>query len=316
MPKHHHGAGFGLGALGLGAVATGIAGTYKVGEALVNMRKLYDVGEDNMVFVRITERVRLDLAEADRLMAIDEVKYALSKSPEKVTWIKKTIGLMKMALHEMAQHTVRVNKDVSKGKWVGLRNRIWWLLEEREKLELHTTEVARCHDGLLQVLGFLATLEPLACCEDAKENKQNVSYDYAPGYRPGAAYAAQDNYNYGGANETRYIKEMDVTYQGEPQNYARTGYIGAAAYAQQPRYREDITEDRYLTRGGGRREEHDTYIDQNGDHVVEMDRRVEVDRRTQAPYRGHRESKVRIRGSYISAVLTVVVRHGTPRASR
>ena len=111
--------------------------------------------DDMAIFVRIIERVRLDLAECERLLALPDVKYALSRSPEKVAWIRTSIGVMKAALQAMAHHTARVRNDVERGLWVGVRNRLYWLLEEREKLVMHTDEVARGHDGLLQVLAFL-----------------------------------------------------------------------------------------------------------------------------------------------------------------
>jgi hypothetical protein len=169
MPKHssgHHGLeAFGLGALSLGAVVSAIAGGYKFAEFLVKAKKLHEVAGENAVFVRIIQRVQVDLIETDRLLALPEVKRALSKSPQKVTWIRKTISALRESLEEMAGFTEHVQRDVDRGRRVGLRNRLRWVLDEHEKLVHARMEVAMNHLGLIQVLGFLSALEPLACCQ-------------------------------------------------------------------------------------------------------------------------------------------------------
>jgi hypothetical protein len=166
MPAHGgEGKAFGLGALSAGAVISAVAGTYKVAEFLLHLRKLHDVGNENDVFVRMVERVRLDLAEVDRLLSLPEIKLALSRSPEKVTWIKRVISTLRAAMEEKAKWTESVRKGVEGGRILGLKKRIWWVLEEHEKLETRRMELAMCHLGLLQVLSFLAPLEPLACCQ-------------------------------------------------------------------------------------------------------------------------------------------------------
>ena len=87
MPKHsgHGGAeAFGLGALSAGAVISAIAGGYKFAEFLVKAKKLHEVGGENAVFVRMIQRVHIDLIEIERLLALPAIKEALSRSPEKV----------------------------------------------------------------------------------------------------------------------------------------------------------------------------------------------------------------------------------------
>jgi hypothetical protein len=165
MPRHGEGTAFGLGALSAGALISAAAAAYKVGEAVLHLRKLHDVGEENAVFVRMVERVRLDLMETERLTSIYEVKIALQRSPEKVEWIKQTITRCRIAMEEKAKWTESVRKGVEGGKSLSLRKRIWWVLEEHEKLENRRMELAMCHLGLLQVINFLGPLEPLACCQ-------------------------------------------------------------------------------------------------------------------------------------------------------
>jgi hypothetical protein len=155
---------FGLGALSVGAIVSAIAGGYKVAEFLVKVKRLHGVGTENGLFVRIVERVRIDIAETERLLNVPAIKQALSQSPKKVIWIKKTIEAVRQSLEEMTTLTRRVEGDVERGGRVGLRNRLWWVLSEHEKLVHSRMEVAMCHLGLIQVLGFLGALEPMACC--------------------------------------------------------------------------------------------------------------------------------------------------------
>jgi hypothetical protein len=176
MPRHSEGKAFGLGALSAGAVISVVAGAYKVGEAVLHLRRLHAVGKENDVFVRMVERVRLDLAEVDRLLALPEVKLALSRSPEKVQWIKRTITTLRVAMEEKAKYTESVRKAVEGGRILGLRKRIWWVLEEHEKLVNRRMELAMCHLGLLQVLAFLAPLEPLACCQPESMYRANEKF--------------------------------------------------------------------------------------------------------------------------------------------
>jgi hypothetical protein len=165
MPRHGDGTAFGLGALSAGALISAVAGAYKVGEAVLHLRKLHDVGEENAVFVRMVERVRIDLVECERLLALPEVKLALQGSPEKVEWIKQTSTRCRIAMEEKAKWTESVRKGVEGGRFLSFKKRIWWVLEEHEKLENRRMELAMCHLGLLQVINFLAPLEPLACCQ-------------------------------------------------------------------------------------------------------------------------------------------------------
>jgi hypothetical protein len=176
MPGRSEGKAFGLGALSAGAVISAVAGTYKVAEFLVHLRKLHSVGKENDVFVRMVERVRIDLAEVDRLLSVPEIKLALSRSPEKVTWIKRAITTLRAAMEEKARWTESVRKGIEGGRILGLKKRIWWVLEEHEKLESRRMELAMCHLGLLQVLAFLEPLEPLACCQPEGVYKANERF--------------------------------------------------------------------------------------------------------------------------------------------
>jgi hypothetical protein len=305
MPKHndHHGGkagifGLGVGVLSFGAVASAIAGTHKILETAVQLRNLWDVSEDNMVFVRIIDRVHVDLKEVERLMALPEIKDALRKTPAKVDWIRETIGSVKEALETTAHFTKRVRKDTDRGKWVGLRNRIWFRMEEFEKLELHTLEIARCHDGLLAVLSLLSSYEMGEKQEEPGYDRRYQQQEQEPKYETvGYGQTFRDdrreiNYraprdDFADVGDTIYTKEGDGPgysaeiavdrYDGQQLQgrYAERGHYGAA---------DDegyVSEDRRAEYGG-----------RQGEHVreVEVDRIVERDdgRRVAAHYEERR----------------------------
>jgi hypothetical protein len=104
------------------------------------------------------------LAETERLLALPQVKSALARNRAKVRWIQGTITDVRVALEDFASFTQRVKGDTDRGSWVGLRNRAWWLLEEYEKLVHRRMEVSTSHAALLEVMTYLGSFEPLACC--------------------------------------------------------------------------------------------------------------------------------------------------------
>jgi hypothetical protein len=144
------GAGKGLFAaigagIGAGTAISAIAGTYKFSEFLVKAKKLHKVGPENAVFQRLLERVHSDLQETRRLVKLPAVEFALSASPEKVAWINSVMKSVRGALERMSPFTEKVAGDTKHGGHVGVR-----------------------HRSLTQVLGFLVSMEPLACCEPGK----------------------------------------------------------------------------------------------------------------------------------------------------
>ncbi|KAF2101013.1 hypothetical protein NA57DRAFT_55079 [Rhizodiscina lignyota] len=165
--------------IGLGAMAGIVGGTYKFAEFLTRAKKLHDVGSENAVFLRILANVRADLRETERLLHLREVKEALATNADKVRWIQETMSRVHGVMEEMSKYTRRVEGDLERRKWgwfggahVGLRHRMWWLLDEYEKLVNRRMELAAAHQSLLAVLEFLSQFEPLACCsEQGKEGR-------------------------------------------------------------------------------------------------------------------------------------------------
>ncbi|KAF2838176.1 hypothetical protein M501DRAFT_993038 [Patellaria atrata CBS 101060] len=224
-------------ALGVGAALGAVGSIYKAGEALIRLKRLHDVAEENAVFTRLAARVRDDLEEAERLMRVKEVKYALSGNPEKVEWIRDTMAGVHEALYEINRYTKRVCKDTDRGKHVGVKNRVIWVLDEHEKLVHRRMELATCHQSLLQVLALLGGLEPLRCCQD--EKGQGNRYEQFTVEAKDKQHAPQqqahvrfkEEYPGGGAdaryNEYEFRREKQVPagdYRGGNATYKETEY--------------------------------------------------------------------------------------------
>jgi len=156
-----------LEAIGVGAALSAVAGAYKFSEFAIRAKKLHEVASENEVFVRLVQHVQIDLAETERLLYLPSVKFALSNSPDKLAWIRRTISDTKNALYQISRYTGGVSGDLEHGHHVGIRHRFRWVLNDYEKLVHRRMELAMCHQSLTQVLGFLSTLEPLACCEES-----------------------------------------------------------------------------------------------------------------------------------------------------
>ncbi|OCL03042.1 hypothetical protein AOQ84DRAFT_382037 [Glonium stellatum] len=157
-----------LEAIGIGAALSAVAGAYKFSEFAVRAKKLHEVGPENEVFIRLVQHVQIDLAETERLLSLPAVKFALSKNPEKLSWIRRTISDTRYALSEIGRYTGRVNEDLQHGHHVGIRHRFRWVLNDYEKIVHRRMELAMCHQSLTQIVGFLSSLEPLACCEESQ----------------------------------------------------------------------------------------------------------------------------------------------------
>jgi len=168
MSRHgrDRGAGELLGAIGLGAGLGAVGGAYKFAEFVIRLKKLHDVASENAVFARITDRVRSDLEETERLLSVPPVKNAMRRaSPEKLKWIQATVRDLSLALEGMGQYTRRVQADVESRGWFGrwwrpsLWHRVRWVLDEREKLVNRRMELAAAHQSLIAVLSYLEPLE-------------------------------------------------------------------------------------------------------------------------------------------------------------
>lgn len=268
MPKHSSkDASFGL---KFGTVAGIFAGAYQAAEIGTKLRALYDVPEDTRLFMGILARVRIDLAEAERLMAVKQVKFALSKSPAKVQWIKKTISSMKEALEGMHKLSSKVKDRVENGRFHGIWGRVSFITDDQDKLNIHTQQVARSHAGLLEVIGFLSSLEPLACCDEAKGvhggqqhrgdyddhedyfEEKDVVYDEPP--RPRVAFKEERHYENREFDQRTEAPQDWRTQERTTERYYDRPYEGrdeAPQGREQDRYVQTRVEERYTDQRGG-----------------------------------------------------------------
>lgn len=209
---------FGFGALSAGAILSVVAAGYKSAEFLVHAKRLTEVGHENALYVRIMERVRLDLAETDRLLKLPEVKHAMRNAPEKLGWIKRTITALKESLTEMDKYVYRVAGDKSRGKWIGWTHRFRWVLDDSEKAARCRGEVGICHEGLLEVLSLLSSFEPLNCCpeeDEQYEEEEKVQYrdendDLQRRYEEKARYILQQERGFQGRSQGRSEERYDT----------------------------------------------------------------------------------------------------------
>jgi hypothetical protein len=148
--------GLGVGAISIGGAAAALGATYKFSEFLVKCKRLFDVRSENAVFVRLIERVQVDLAELERLMALKQVKEALRNNKPKTLWIQAKVQDMYVAIEAMQKYTSKVAKA---GWWLGIKTRIWWVLDEYEKLIHREMELSSAREGVLAVIEYLNQFE-------------------------------------------------------------------------------------------------------------------------------------------------------------
>ena len=121
--------------------------------------KLYSVDSENGVFVRMIQRVRLDLEEAERLLCSPSVKSKLIATPGKLPWIKGVILSTKGSLNEIGRWVERVRSDKQGYGSVSWENRIRWVFNDNDKLVNRRMELAASHQALSTVLAYLTPLE-------------------------------------------------------------------------------------------------------------------------------------------------------------
>jgi hypothetical protein len=258
MPRRDE--SFGMGALKTGAVISAVAGAYKFGEFIIKLRHLEGVDGDSSVFVRIMDRVRLDLLEVERLLDLPEVKSALSRNREKVLWIQSCIGDMHMALDQTNGIISGVKKGLGSWTW-GFYSRVKWALHDHEKLQHRRMEVALKHLSILNVLTYLAPLEPLACCDpQTKYEQRKKVYDEAREYYRGIDEGrGEETDRYISEKDRYYVRDFDARREPEPERIIYRGEPEPerAIY----RREEDIVEVDDLGRGYG-----DEYVVENGSY--------------------------------------------------
>ena len=121
--------------------------------------RLYGVESENGVFVRMIQRVRLDLEETERLLLVPSVKEKLISIPGKLPWIKGVVLSTKGALNEIGRWVERVRADKDGYGSVSFENKVRWVFNDQEKLVHRSMELRTSHQTLSTVLGYLTPLE-------------------------------------------------------------------------------------------------------------------------------------------------------------
>ncbi|KAF2877589.1 hypothetical protein BDV95DRAFT_480848 [Massariosphaeria phaeospora] len=248
--------------LGAGAAFTAIGGAYKIGEFLYKAKRLKDVGPANAVYVRLINRVALDLDEVKRLLAIREVHDALESNRDKSKWVYGVMRDVRGALENITPHTERVASDIEGGRRVGIRHRLNWVLNEKEKLENREKELSFAHASLTEVLGYLAPFEPAEPTHKHEKKDKHHSHDTH-------------------SHDTRNTKiDVDIRHGGPDRVEERDVYVERDEHGPRrveehqttiehrgpPRYeeRETFIEHEHHERRPYRVEERDVYIDERG----------------------------------------------------
>lgn len=124
--------------------------------------KLYEVESENGVFLRMIQRVRLDLEETERLLSVPSVKEKLISTPEKLPWVKGVVVSTKSALNEIGKWVERVRVEKEGYGNISFDTRVRWVFKDREKLVTRSMELRTSHQALSTVLAYLVPLEHVA----------------------------------------------------------------------------------------------------------------------------------------------------------
>jgi hypothetical protein len=135
--------------------------------------KLYGVESENGVFVRLIQRVRLDLEETQRLLSVPSVKTKLISTPEKLPWIKGSVLSTKAALNEIGRWVERVRAEKQGFGNVSFETRVRWVFNDQEKLVTRSMELRTSHQTLSTVLAYLTPLEQSDAAMGADPPKYN-----------------------------------------------------------------------------------------------------------------------------------------------
>ncbi|KAF2035266.1 hypothetical protein EK21DRAFT_54631 [Setomelanomma holmii] len=271
--------------LTLGAAATAIGGAYKFGEFMYKAKRVRDVGPSNAVYVRIIGRVRTDLDEVRRLLAVREVHDALEANPEKSRWVYGAMRDVRGALENITPHTERVAGDIEAGRRIGVRHRLYWLLSEKEKLENREKELQIAHASLSEVLGYLTTLEPVEEPKRPKSSSKKETHIDVDIHRDAPQHTTE-----------RVEREVFIERDGAPRRVEeREVYIERDGRGPPPpRYEEHRDDIHIEARGPRYHEERDIHIERGREprYEAEFEDRYEQDQ-YRSPYPEERRPDAR-----------------------
>lgn len=102
-------------------------------------------------------------------MGLKEVKEALRHNRPKTIWVGEKIKDVNQALEAMHKYTRKV---AGAGWWLGLKTRLWWIMDEYEKLIHREMELGYAREGLLAVIEYLNQFENNPAKEKEKEEQR------------------------------------------------------------------------------------------------------------------------------------------------
>jgi hypothetical protein len=106
-------------------------------------------------------------------MGLKEVKEAMRHNKPKTLWVGEKIKDVNEALDAIHKYTRKV---AGAGWWLGLKTRLWWVLDEYEKVIHREMELGYAREGLLAVIEYLNQFENNPA-KEKQEQKQEQKKD-------------------------------------------------------------------------------------------------------------------------------------------
>jgi len=125
--------------------------------------KLKAVSEENLIFLRLIDRVRQDLEEV-RAERASKTAY-LATAVTKRSWVDAAIADAEAALIDIGKLVEGTRVDLERARSVGMKNRLEWALYNHDKFVTRQAGLDTCHRSLLAVLTFLHSTPVIAMSE-------------------------------------------------------------------------------------------------------------------------------------------------------
>lgn len=137
------------------AVSSTIGTAFKLAEFCLALK---EVDSESRAFLELIDRVRKDLAEANRERY--EKQIVLKSMPSKRAWIDDTIIDTRKTLNDIGTYVENVRVDLEQGKVVRLRHRFEWVLSNHQRFITSELKLSTCHKSLLTAIAAMYNLHP------------------------------------------------------------------------------------------------------------------------------------------------------------
>jgi hypothetical protein len=125
-------------------------------------RALSEADAENAAFHRIIESIRHDLAETERLLALESVRRSLISTPEKLPYIRRVVINTRIALENVDKWSERMNTNRHEDTNISFDTGRRYLITGDAAFAAQLSEISTCHQALSTVLAFLTPLERLS----------------------------------------------------------------------------------------------------------------------------------------------------------